>query len=54
MPRDTETAVYMEVRMPMISVMPKPRIGPEPNTAIATPASSAVDVGVGMVPEALS
>ena len=54
MPRDTSTAVYIEVRMPMISVMPKPRIGPEPNAAMAMPPSSAVTLASAIVPEALS
>ena len=54
MPRDTVTAVYIEVRMPMIRVTAKPLIGPVPNANSATPASSAVTLASKMVPEALS
>ena len=37
----------------MIRVMPKPRIGPEPNAAIAMPPNSAVTLASAMVPLAL-
>ena len=52
MARDTETAVYIEVRMPAISVTAKPLTGPVPNANSATPASSAVTLASRMVPEA--
>ena len=35
MPRETETAVYADVAMPSMVVMPNPRSGPVPNAAIA-------------------
>ena len=54
MPRDTETAVYIEVRMPTHSDSAKPRIGPEPNENNAMPPSRAVTLASRMVPEAFS
>jgi hypothetical protein len=54
MPRDTETAVYIEVRMPMHSESAKPRIGPEPNENSAMPPSRAVMLASRMVPDAYS
>ena len=53
-PRDTDTAVYIEVRMPMISERAKPFTGPVPKTNSAMPASSAVTLASAMVPAAFS
>ena len=54
MPRDTDTAVYIEVRMPTHSDTAKPLIGPVPNANSAMPASSAVTLASQIVPDALS
>ena len=54
MPRETTTALNIEVRMPRQCTTAKPRTGPEPKMNSATPAISVVTLESRMVPQARS
>ena len=54
MPRDTITALNIEVRMPRQCTTAKPRTGPEPKANSATPAISVVTLESRMVAHARS
>jgi hypothetical protein len=54
MPRDTNTAENIEVRMPMQCTTAKPRTGPVPNRNSAMPAIKVVMLESRIVPHARS
>ncbi len=54
MPRETTTALKIEVRMPRQCTTAKPRMGPEPKARSARPAMSVVTLESRIVPKARS
>ena len=54
MPRETTTALKIEVRMPRQCTTAKPRTGPEPNASSMRPTMSVVTFESRIVPKARS
>ena len=52
MPRETTTALNIEVSMPRQCTTANPRIGPEPNSSSEIPAISVVTLESRIVPHA--